>query len=131
MPRLGWTMEVGRVVEWLKQDGEQVEAGELILAIESDKAVSEIEALDSGILRIPADGLVGVELPVGARLGFIVQDAAEDPFAGDTSAAAPVAAAAAPAVTTDAPVAAPATNGLSNGDVAISPRARRIADELG
>ena len=41
MPRLGWTMEVGRVVEWLKSDGDQVEAGDLILAIESDKAVTK------------------------------------------------------------------------------------------
>src|SRR5687768_16684760 len=80
MPRLGWTMEVGRVVEWLKQDGEPVEAGDLILAIESDKAVSEIEALDSGILRIPSDPQIGVELPVGARLGFIVQEGETDPF---------------------------------------------------
>src|SRR5215211_1018277 len=83
MPRLGWTMEVGRVVEWLKHDGEAVEAGDLILAIESDKAVSEIEALDSGILRIPADPLIGVELPVGARLGFIVQSGEADPFAAE------------------------------------------------
>src|SRR4051794_36280553 len=106
MPRLGWTMEVGRVVEWLKADGETVEAGDLILAIESDKAVSEIEALDSGILRIPTDPQIGVELPVGARLGFIVQDGESDPFAGDPPAIQPVPAveAAAPAAET-APVA--------------------------
>jgi pyruvate dehydrogenase E2 component (dihydrolipoamide acetyltransferase) len=130
MPRLGWTMEVGRVVEWLKQDGETVEAGDLILAIESDKAVSEIEALDSGILRIPPDPQIGVELPVGAPLGFIVQAGEPDPFAG---AAAPAPAQAAPVAQVSAPAPAPAM-AASNGhslDTAISPRARRIAAELG
>ena len=51
MPRLGWTMEVGRVVEWLKNDGDMIEEGDLILAIESDKAVNEVEASS----RIDAD----------------------------------------------------------------------------
>jgi len=131
MPRLGWTMEVGRVVEWLKQDGEPVEAGDFILAIESDKAVSEIEALDSGILRIPADPQIGIELPVGTTLGFIIQAGETDPFAGaptavqtpkpvDTQAAEP-----------NAPVAATASSNGQSGEAAISPRARRIADELG
>jgi pyruvate dehydrogenase E2 component (dihydrolipoamide acetyltransferase) len=80
MPRLGWTMEVGRVVEWLKNDGDTIEEGDLILAIESDKAVNEVEAMESGILRIPSDPQIGVELPVGARLGFIVQPGDPDPF---------------------------------------------------
>lgn len=132
MPRLGWTMEVGRVVEWLKQDGEAVEAGDLILAIESDKAVSEIEALDSGILRIPADPQIGVELPVGARLGYIVQAGEADPFAGEAApsgeAIASLAPVEAPAV---AAVSSPASYGTEPGEPAISPRARRVADELG
>ncbi len=88
MPRLGWTMEVGRVVEWLKNDGDAVEAGDIILAIESDKAINEVEAFDSGILRIPADQQIGVELPVGAPLGFIVQPGEPDPFAGAPAAVA-------------------------------------------
>jgi pyruvate dehydrogenase E2 component (dihydrolipoamide acetyltransferase) len=132
MPRLGWTMEVGRIVEWLKQDGEPVEAGDLILAIESDKAVSEIEALDTGILRIPPDPQIGVELPVGAPLGFIVQEGEGDPFVavggGGTETPAP------PAVSVVASADAVEARVPSNGrsaDVSISPRARRIASELG
>ncbi len=70
MPRLGWTMEVGRVVEWLKEDGEAVEAGELLFSVESDKAITEVEALDSGVLRIPPDSPIGIEVPVGAALGL-------------------------------------------------------------
>ena len=81
MPRLGWTMEVGRVVEWLKADGDEVTEGDLILAIESDKAVTEVEALDSGVLRIPPDPQIGVELPVGAPLGFITAPGEDAPFA--------------------------------------------------
>ena len=132
MPRLGWTMEVGRIVECLKQDGEHVEAGDLILAIESDKAVSEIEALDSGILRIPPDPQIGVELPVGAPLGFIVQSGEDDPFAS----AAPVAVAKTPMqqVSNILPAGRLAPALQSNGHTssqAISPRARRIATELG
>lgn len=131
MPRLGWTMEVGRVVEWLKQDGEPVEAGEFILAIESDKAVTEVEALDSGILRIPADPQIGIELPVGARLGYIVESADEDPFAGEApSGSAAEASIAAPVESAPITASAPAANGHADQS-AISPRARRVAAELG
>jgi pyruvate dehydrogenase E2 component (dihydrolipoamide acetyltransferase) len=55
VPRLGWSMEEGAFVAWLKKDGEQVRAGEPLFSIEGDKAVQEIESLDSGILRIAPD----------------------------------------------------------------------------
>lgn len=133
MPRLGWTMEVGRVVEWLKNDGDPVEAGDVILAIESDKAVQEIEALDSGILRIPPDPQIGVELPVGARLGFIVKPGEPDPFAEEPVTAAaveqPAPEPAEPPRVPEPVAAAPTANG--SGEPAISPRARRVAEELG
>jgi pyruvate dehydrogenase E2 component (dihydrolipoamide acetyltransferase) len=64
MPRLGWTMESGRLVEWFKQDGEEVAAGELLFAVETDKAIQEVEALDSGVLHIPSDSPLGEEAPV-------------------------------------------------------------------
>lgn len=142
MPRLGWTMEVGRVVEWLKQDGEPVEVGDLILAIESDKAINEVEAYDSGILRIPADPQIGVELPVGAPLGFIVQPGDPDPFssvsAGSSVSASDSASAVpdeelgfdTPPATADPVIAGvvPVSNGAA---VAISPRARKLALENG
>ena len=72
MPRLGWTMEVGTVVEWLKASGDPVEAGEHIFAVESDKAITEVESLDSGVLYIPDATPIGVEVPVGAALAFIL-----------------------------------------------------------
>ena len=60
-------------VEWLKQDGERVEAGELLFTVEGDKATQEVEALESGILRIPPDSPPpGKEVPVGTLLGYLV-----------------------------------------------------------
>ncbi|MBM3265097.1 MAG: lipoyl domain-containing protein, partial [candidate division Zixibacteria bacterium] len=53
MPRLGWNMEEGTLVEWLKQDGERVQTGDLVCVIEGDKATNEVESFESGVLRIP------------------------------------------------------------------------------
>lgn len=81
MPRLGWTMETGRVVEWLKQDGEEVRAGEFLFLVETEKAVTEVEALDSGVLRIPPGAPeVGEDVDVGAMLAWIVAPGETVPF---------------------------------------------------
>src|SRR3954453_5677593 len=82
MPRLGWNMEAGTVVEWMKQDGEPVKAGEYLFLVESDKATTEVESLDSGILRIPDNALrIGEELPVGTILAYLVQEGENVPAA--------------------------------------------------
>src|SRR3978361_1658483 len=74
MPRLGWNMEVGTVVEWLKNDGDPVPAGEYLFLFEGSKATRGVESRDSGILRIPGNALrIGEELPVGTVLGYLVQ----------------------------------------------------------
>ena len=52
VPRLGWSMEEGTFVEWLKGEGQTVQAGEPLFAIEGDKAIQEVEAIGTGILRI-------------------------------------------------------------------------------
>ncbi len=51
IPRLGWNMDEGVFVAWLKQDGELVKAGEPLFSLETDKAVQEIESLDTGTLH--------------------------------------------------------------------------------
>ena len=51
IPRLGWNMDEGVFVAWLKNDGDLVKAGEPIFSLESDKAVQEIESLDAGRLN--------------------------------------------------------------------------------
>lgn len=50
MPRMGQTMEEGSVVEWMKQEGETVAKGEVLLTIQSDKATLEVEADYDGVL---------------------------------------------------------------------------------
>src|SRR5882762_368830 len=73
MPRLGWDMKVGSIAEWLKRDGDAVAAGETICMITGDKATTELEALASGILRIPSQSPEpGAEVPVGTLLAYLL-----------------------------------------------------------
>ena len=82
MPRLGWTMEEGTLVEWLKADGDAVEAGEILFTVESDKALNEIETFSGGILRIPPEApRPGDTVPVGTLLGYLLQPGEEMPTA--------------------------------------------------
>ncbi len=72
MPRMGLTMESGIIVQWLKQEGEAVAAGEPVLEIETDKATVEIEALESGTLhKIVARA--GEEIPVGGVIAYLLK----------------------------------------------------------
>lgn len=76
IPRLGLTMEEGRVAEWHKQDGEIVEPGEALFSVETDKAVMEVQAAVGGVLRHVPD-LSPDALPIGAVIGYITQPGAE------------------------------------------------------
>lgn len=55
VPRLGWSMEEGTFLQWLKKDGDLVRAGEALFVLEGEKAAEEVEALDAGILRLTQD----------------------------------------------------------------------------
>jgi len=75
MPRLGWNMEEGTLVEWLKEDGETVRQGEMVCTIEGDKAAAEVESFEAGTLKIPdASPPPGQAVPVGTLLGFVVAE---------------------------------------------------------
>lgn len=126
MPRLGWTMEEGTFGEWLKEDGAAVVPGDLLFTVEGDKATQEVEAFDAGILHIPPDGpQPGQVLPVGARLAYILQPGEAVPAVAAAEAA-PLPAA------QPAPVQGHAQPALAKRvRSAISPRARRVAGELG
>ena len=50
MPKAGMSMETGKIVKWLKKEGERVETGEPLLEIETDKVNMEVEAMNSGLL---------------------------------------------------------------------------------
>jgi len=87
MPRLGWTMETGKIAEWLKREGDEVRPGETLFTVESDKALQEVEALDGGILRIPPWSTPpGTETPVGTVLAYLVRPGELLPFALDAAA---------------------------------------------
>jgi len=72
MPKMGQTMEKGKIVKWLKKEGEKVEKGEPLLEIETDKTTIEVEARVSGILRITAQE--GEEAPIATTIGFIAKE---------------------------------------------------------
>ena len=127
IPRLGWSMEEGTFLGWLKQDGEAVRSGDLLFTLESEKAAQEIESLDAGILRIPPDApQPGDTVKVGQRLGYLVAKNEALPVSASPTVAAPVTVAeeSASAKTNRAPAPSARTQ------TPASPRARRVATEL-
>ena len=130
MPQMGYDMEQGTVVRWLKLEGDQVKRGEPLAEIETDKAVVEMEALASGVLRkILAPE--GTAAPVGQAIG-IIGAAGEDISGLEVAAAAP--AEASPTAEPPAPAVAATAGGEAAapaGDIKASPVARRLAQEKG
>jgi pyruvate dehydrogenase E2 component (dihydrolipoamide acetyltransferase) len=103
MPKLSDTMTEGTVVKWLKKVGEQVEIGDEIAEIETDKATMAMEAFDEGTL---SEILIeeGSKAPVGAALAVLAE---EDEPAGEQAApAAPTGSEPTPAVAEPVPVVA-------------------------
>jgi pyruvate dehydrogenase E2 component (dihydrolipoamide acetyltransferase) len=67
MPMLGEVMEEGRVVAWRKREGDPVAQGEIVLEIETDKAMMDVESTASGVLKrilVPAGATVPVNTPL-------------------------------------------------------------------
>ena len=158
MPALSPTMEKGNVAKWLKKEGDQVKAGDILAEIETDKATMEYEAIDEGVLAkilVPegtADVAVNQPIAVLAAEGEDVKTAAAGVPAAKPTAPSPAAPAAKPAaVPQPAPppphpsrqagegrvgampasgvAPAPAANG--RGRIFASPLARRLAKLAG
>jgi pyruvate dehydrogenase E2 component (dihydrolipoamide acetyltransferase) len=136
MPALEMAQETGKLIAWRKKEGDRVTKGEPLLEIETDKAVVEVEAPADGILAgIKASA--GDDIPVGQTIAWIVAPGEAPPAEGESamlaaragshSAASPVKdqshAAAAQNISTLAPAA--------SAGAKISPKARRLAKELG
>ncbi len=128
MPQLGLTMEEGTVTRWVKQEGDAVKAGEVILEITTDKLTSEVESEHDGVLlKIVAQE--GEDIPVKGLLAYIGEPGEQVGGASAPAAEpAPAVAAPAPAAPAAAPVAAPAAAG---GRIRISPLAKKTAAKLG
>src|SRR5437870_8252354 len=74
IPRLGWNMEEGVFVGWLKRDGDVIKPGDSLFSLESEKATEDVECLDSGTLRIPAKApKPGDSVRVGDVIGYLLQ----------------------------------------------------------
>ncbi len=126
MPALGMVQETGKVLRWLRAEGDPVVEGEPLLEVETDKANVEVEAPASGTLaRLLARE--GDEIPVGQVIGWILLPG-EQPSDIPEPASSPAAA--------ESPLLAPPQTPVSS-DVAppqrprASPKARRLAQEMG
>jgi len=134
VPRLGWNMDEGSFGEWLKADGEFVAADEPIFTFESEKALQEVESVDEGILHIlPGGPEEGDIVEVGTLVGFLLAEGEELPDPSSIDQAGSSEATASEVAATPAAVAAPAEKSTrdSGATPAISPRAARLAAQLG
>ena len=127
MPALEMAQETGKLVAWLKKEGERVRKGEMLLEVETDKAVVEVEAASDGILAgISAN--VGDVVPVGRTIAWLVAPGEAPPAA--ESVAAPTARRSDTLTWTQtAPMAA--SGATFSASQRISPKARRLAKEHG
>ncbi|HIO80922.1 TPA: 2-oxo acid dehydrogenase subunit E2 [Candidatus Poribacteria bacterium] len=146
VPRLGWSMDEGVFVEWLKDDGDLVDSGDMLFILEGEKAAEEIESFDSGVLRLLPDGpKPGDVVLVGQVVGFLCeQDEVPPTSCGDMVAPAMASVAdlvADPASKIQEPFRQPDVETVTQTSTPISskredrivatPRARRAAEKLG
>jgi pyruvate dehydrogenase E2 component (dihydrolipoamide acetyltransferase) len=128
MPALEMAQETGKLVSWKKKAGEQVKKGEMLLEVETDKAVVEIEAAGDGILG-GVTAQEGDVVPVGQTIAWLLKPGEQPPTnvvaaqTGRKMDSAPAAAAAAAAPAAPEPVSAAGAK--------ISPKARRLARQHG
>ena len=128
MPALEMAQETGKLLAWRKKEGERVTKGEPLLEIETDKAVVEVEAPGDGILAgIEAD--IGAVIPVGQTIAWLVAPGEKPPVKSATPA--PTARAASASAAQASAVAPAITKQDAAATSQISPKARRLAKELG
>lgn len=141
MPALSSTMTEGKIVSWTKSPGEKIKKGETVVVVESDKADMDVESFYDGYLAtiiVPA----GESAPVGSAIALVAETEAEIEIAKQQAGVKATPAVAPAVVSTPAPVAvasapapvavvakAPAVSG--NGRIVASPRAKKLAKELG
>ncbi len=129
MPQMGYDMQEGRVVKWLKQEGEEIARGEDVAEIETDKAVIPVPATEGGVLRkVLVDE--GSTVPVGQVIAIMTAPEEELPadLAGLSVTQPSTEAPPAPAETKQSQKPAPAP---STTEVRATPLARRLASEKG
>ena len=119
MPALGMSQETGRLLAWLKKEGESVTKGDILMEIETDKTTVELEATASGtLMNVTAEE--GADVPVGSVIALIVASGETPPPPATNGQA-------------KAPEPARAANDdrSTNDAVTVTPVARRVAEDLG
>jgi pyruvate dehydrogenase E2 component (dihydrolipoamide acetyltransferase) len=127
MPALEMAQETGKLVSWLKKEGEQVRKGDMLLEVETDKAVVEIEAQADGVLG-GISAKVGDVVPVGQTIAWLLKPGEATPRSAGPAQTGRTGAAAVPAAASSAPAAAAPASAAS---VKASPKARKLAREHG
>ena len=125
MPALEMAQETGKLISWLKKEGQEVAKGEPLLEVETDKAVMEVEAPGDGILA----GIKvqeGDVVPVGQTIAWLVGPGEKPP-----AEAAPTPTPARSGASAVRPAAAPVPSAapVASAGAKISPKARRLARE--
>ena len=137
LPAIAAGFEAGTIALWHKAVGDSVKKGEVLFAVETDKAVVEVEAEDFGVLgaiRVP-EGSEGV--PVNTVLGFLLKhgetasDIPKDEFPHDAVVLTHSPAADPPPPTSSAPQSREMPPSRTSGRIFASPLARRIAVQRG
>lgn len=124
LPKLGLTMDEGMLVAWLKNEGDHIEAGEILFEVETDKATMEVESPVAGYVR-KLLAAVGETVPV-TQVIALISATADEPIADAAREVAPERSAV--VETPPPPLAAPRAEGER---VVASPAARKRAQELG
>jgi len=128
MPALEMAQETGKLIAWRKQEGDRVTKGEPLLEIETDKAVVEVEAPADGILAgIKASA--GQDIPVGQTIAWIVAPGEAVPI--ETEPTTPAARAHTPTSPAKEQPQVATMASAPTSTARISPKARRLAKELG
>jgi len=143
IPRLGWSMEEGTFVRWLKAPGDRVKPSEPLFELEGEKSVEPVESIDGGVLHVPAGAPgEGAVVKVGTLIGWLLAEGEAPPAYAPEAMPAPTAtpapspshpapAAPAPAQPRSALLTSPAPRPTGPVGGPTSPTIRRLARELG
>ncbi|MEL7118523.1 MAG: pyruvate dehydrogenase complex dihydrolipoamide acetyltransferase [Bacteroidota bacterium] len=136
MPRMSDTMEEGNIIGWLKNEGEEIEAGETLAEVETDKATMELDSFVDGVLLhiavkegpVPIDGVIAVIGEEGEDWKAAIESVASTNGNGAAEEPAPTNE---PAAVEPAPVGVPVATQETDSRVKASPLAKSMAKEAG
>lgn len=143
MPRLSDTMEEGTVASWLKKEGDQVEEGDILAEIETDKATMEFESFNSGVLlkigiqegeTAKVDALLAIIGPKGTDISGISMEKSAAPNKETTAEVekeTPKAEKKEEVVKETAPAVSQPASNAAGGRIFVSPLAKKMAEEKG